>query len=288
MMSCFRAPHSRPQGGTSLNDVDRAVLAAAIAEAHRVGHARAAHVLPGHICRRLLQELGPRPWEALPVNAGLVHRSRAVSCSTRRGQPRRWRRSPVSRRGRRRSHRAPLTVNEATFMAYDWPDGGISPHRDRARYRGAVIVFTVEAPHSSASTTAVTSKTSSNHGSPHRAIWSCSGRRPQAVSRAGPCTLSDLRFVERACRCRFVLTPHASRSSQARPAENVTKHRLPTPAGRQERTTAARTLLCRSRPLVVVIRPAARKAERSRSGGRTSHSSTALVESLAGRGLGLK
>jgi hypothetical protein len=35
-------------------------------------------------------------------------------------------------------------VNEATLMAYDRPDGGISPHRDRARYRGAVIVFTVE------------------------------------------------------------------------------------------------------------------------------------------------
>ena len=29
-------------------------------------------------------------------------------------------------------------------MAYDWPDGGISPHRDRARYHAAVIVFTVE------------------------------------------------------------------------------------------------------------------------------------------------
>src|SRR6266536_3390097 len=100
-MSCFRAPHPRPQGATSPDDVDSVVLAAAIAEAHRVGHARAPHVLRAPICRRLLQELRPLPWEELPVN-------------------------------------------EATFMAYDWPDGGISPHRDGARYRGAVIVFTVE------------------------------------------------------------------------------------------------------------------------------------------------
>jgi hypothetical protein len=70
--SCFRGPHPRPQGAASLDDVDSAVLAAAIAEAHRVGHARAAHVLREPICRRLLQELGPLPWEELPVNAGLV------------------------------------------------------------------------------------------------------------------------------------------------------------------------------------------------------------------------
>jgi hypothetical protein len=63
---------SQAAGATSLDDVHRAGLAAAIAEAHRVGHARAAHVLPAPIGRRLLQELEPLPWEELPVNAGLL------------------------------------------------------------------------------------------------------------------------------------------------------------------------------------------------------------------------
>jgi hypothetical protein len=128
----------------SLNDVDRAVLAAAIAEAHRVGHARAAHVLPGHICRRLLQELGPLPWEALPVNAGLVRQvARRLVLYPPWAAP-----TLAALAGLVEAAAAatvhPLMVNEATFMAYDWPDGGISPHRDRARYRSAVIVFTVE------------------------------------------------------------------------------------------------------------------------------------------------
>jgi hypothetical protein len=143
-MSCFRAPHPRPQGATSLDDVDSAVLTAAIAEAHRVGHARAAHVLRGHICRRLLQELGPLPWEELPVNAGLV---RQIARRVVLYPP--WAAPTLARLAGLVEAAAvatvhPLTVNEATFMAYDWPDGGISPHRDRARYRGAVIVFTVE------------------------------------------------------------------------------------------------------------------------------------------------
>jgi alkylated DNA repair dioxygenase AlkB len=145
MMSCFGASHSRPQGATSLDDVDRAVLAAAIAEAHRVGHARAARVLPGHICRRLLQELGgPLPWEKLPVNAGLVRQvARRLVLSPPWAAP-----TLAALAGLVEAAAAatvhPLTVNEATFMAYDWPDGGISPHRDHARYRSAVMVFTVE------------------------------------------------------------------------------------------------------------------------------------------------
>jgi len=144
MMSCFRARHPRPQGATSPDDVDSVVLAAAIAEAHRVGHARAPHVLRAPICRRLLQELRPLPWEELPVNAGLVRQVArrlvlyppwpAPTLATLAGL--------VEAAAAATVH--PLTVNEATFMAYDWPDGGISPHRDRACYRGAVIVFTVE------------------------------------------------------------------------------------------------------------------------------------------------